>query len=131
MHTYLILKHSHMGFALLSVSLFSLRGMAMLNGWTWLQSKPMRILPHVLDTLLLASAVLLASYLRLNPLGNPWLLAKIAGLIAYILLGNRALKTGRSRASRRNALLAALLVVAYNVCVAFGKHVWPFPYLPL
>jgi len=59
-----------------------------------------RVLPHVVDTALLASAIALAVALGQYPLVNGWLTAKLAGLLAYIVLGSIALKRGRTRKIR-------------------------------
>ena len=59
-----------------------------------------RTLPHLVDTVLLASALAMAWMLRLNPLTTPWLAAKIVGLLLYIALGMLALRPGRPLALR-------------------------------
>ena len=78
----------------------------------------MRILPHVNDTLLLIAAIGLVMVLELNPLEQPWILAKIIGLLAYIGLGTVALERGRSKAIRVKAFIAALGMFAYIVAMA-------------
>ena len=85
-----------------------------------------RVLPHVVDTVLLASAIALAVMIRQYPLAHDWLTAKVFGLIAYIVLGTIALKRGRTRAVRITAFWSALLVFAYIVAVAITKSVVPY-----
>lgn len=80
-----------------------------------------RIAPHVVDTVLLASALALAWVGGFNPLRVPWLEAKLAGLVLYILIGTIALKRGRTRRIRAAAFAAALLAYAYIVTVALTK----------
>ena len=80
-----------------------------------------RIWPHLVDTLLLGSALVMAWMLQLNPLTTPWLAAKISGLLLYIGLGVVALRTGRPLALRIGAWLAALLVFGWIVSVAITK----------
>jgi uncharacterized membrane protein SirB2 len=80
-----------------------------------------RIAPHVVDTVLLASALALAWVGGFDPLGVPWLEAKLAGLVLYILIGTIALKRGRTRRIRAAAFAAALLAYAYIVTVALTK----------
>jgi uncharacterized membrane protein SirB2 len=77
-----------------------------------------RIVPHVVDTLLLASALWLA--VQLGSLES-WLLAKIAALLVYIGLGTLALKRSRTRRVREVALAAALATFAYIVSAAVTK----------
>jgi uncharacterized membrane protein SirB2 len=125
MQTYLLLKHIHMSFAFLSIALFVLRGGWMLVDSPRLTTRLVRTLPHVIDTLLLVSALTLAIYLRLDPLRQPWLMAKILALLGYIGFGSLALKPGRPRALKCGALVVALSLVGYIVAVAFSKRVWP------
>jgi uncharacterized membrane protein SirB2 len=87
----------------------------------WVQSRPARTLPHVVDTILLLSAIALAYGLRVTPTAAPWLAAKIIGLLLYIGLGVVALRRGRSKRVRAAAWLAALLVFGYIVSVAVTK----------
>lgn len=112
---YPILKHSHMFFALLSLVGFLIR-------WYWsffkpllLQLKPIKILPHIIDTLLLVSAVLLAASINASPHNQPWLAGKILFLIMYIGLGYIALKPRFSSAIR---LLAGLMALGTFMSIA-------------
>lgn len=84
----------------------------------------MRILPHVVDTVLLASAVALVVVVQQYPFVDPWLTAKVCALLVYIGLGTIALKRGRAKTIRLLALLAALLVFAYIVSVAVSHNPW-------
>lgn len=80
-----------------------------------------RIAPHVVDAILLATAIGLAWMLKANPLGIPWLGAKLVGLALYILLGTIALKRGRTARVRVGAFIAAIACYAYIVSVALTK----------
>lgn len=80
-----------------------------------------RIAPHVVDTVLLGSALALAWVGGFNPLRVPWLEAKLAGLAIYIVLGTIALRRGRTRRTRAAAFAAALIAYAYIVTVALTK----------
>jgi uncharacterized membrane protein SirB2 len=77
-----------------------------------------RIVPHVNDTVLLAAGVWLAVALRQAPGTSPWLTAKLAALVVYIVLGTLALRPGRPKGVRVAAWLAALAVFGYMVAVA-------------
>lgn len=81
-----------------------------------------RVAPHVVDTVLLASALSLAWVGGFNPLRVPWLEAKLGGLVLYILVGSIALKRGRTRRIRATAFVAALLAYAYIVSAALTKR---------
>ena len=80
-----------------------------------------RVAPHVVDTVLLGSALALAWVGGFNPLRVPWLEAKLAGLALYILIGTVALKRGRTERMRAAAFATALLAYGYIVTVALTK----------
>jgi uncharacterized membrane protein SirB2 len=123
---YLALKLLHMGCAATSATLFLARGAAMWRGAAWPHA--LRALPHLVDTVLLGSAVTLAVWSGQSPLAQPWLAAKLGALLAYIVLGSIALKRGRTPAVRRAALLAALCALLYIVLVAVTRQPWPPDY---
>lgn len=120
--SYILLKHAHMTLAATSVSLFLIRGLWMLAGSPMLSRGWVKRTPHLVDSLLLVTAVALAWWAGLSPLSSPWLGAKIAALIAYIVLGSIALKYGRSRGSRLVAFIAAIGCFAYIVTTAVTKN---------
>ena len=119
---YLLVKQVHVTCAVLSVAGFALRGTLMLQDSTLLHSRFARVAPHVVDTLLLASAVVLAWQSGQYPFAQPWLTAKLLALIAYIVLGTIALKRGRSKNVRTVAFCFALLAVLYIVSVALTRN---------
>ena len=123
---YADLKTLHQVAVVVSVGGFFVRGVAAFVQAPWVRSRTARTLPHMVDTLLLASALLMVWMLRLNPLTTPWLAAKIIALLCYIGLGLLALRPGRPLAVRVAAWLAALGCVAYIVAVALRKN--PFPW---
>jgi uncharacterized membrane protein SirB2 len=118
---YATLKLVHQTAVALSIGGFAVRGVAALLDARWLRSRAARTWPHVVDTVLLASALGLAWVLRLNPMTTPWLLAKIVGLLLYIGLGMVALRPGFPRALRAVALLAALLCFGQIAAMALNK----------
>jgi uncharacterized membrane protein SirB2 len=80
-----------------------------------------RVVPHVVYTLLLASAISMAVLAHLVPTELPWRAAKIVGLIVYIVLGAIALRYGRTRTQRALAFAAALAAFAYIIVVALTR----------
>ena len=110
----------HTGAAALSIALFALRGAWMLRSPQRLQRRWVRIAPHVIDTVLLASALWLAWQLGADGTRG-WLWAKVIALCAYIALGTIALKRGRTRGVRIVAFAAALVTFGYIVSVAITK----------
>jgi uncharacterized membrane protein SirB2 len=123
---YLSIKHLHMGCAALSITLFLLRGGWMLQGSAMLQQRWVKIAPHLVDTVLLGSAITLAVLSGQYPFAQPWLGAKVIALLLYIVLGTIALKRGRTRRIRALAFGAAILTFAYIVAVAVTRQVLPF-----
>jgi len=121
MAMYLILKYVHVITAVATISGFMLRGYWMLTESEKLQHPVVKIAPHIVDTLFLAAAIGMVWLLHLNPLAQPWLLAKFAGLITYILLGTVAIKRGPTKQVRTVAFVGAIAVFAYIAGVALAK----------
>lgn len=115
---YSALKHLHTTTVVLSFCLFVLRGVWMLVESPQLQRTWVRVVPHVIDAVLLASAIGLAVILHQYPFVHGWLTAKVLGLILYIILGSIALKRGSTKTIRATAWIAALAVFGYIVSVA-------------
>jgi len=118
---YLTLKAVHIGCAILSISGFALRGILMLADSPLLAARFARVAPHVVDTVLLASALWLAALIGQYPFVQGWLTAKVLALIAYIVLGTVALKRARGKAARAIAFALALGTAAYIVSVALTR----------
>lgn len=118
---YAILKLVHVTAVALSGAGFVTRyvrtvtGRPPARGW-------LRVAPHANDAVLLASALGLAWIGGFRPLEVPWLEAKLAGLVVYIVAGTIALKRGRTAKARAAAFVMALLAFAYIVSVALTKH---------
>ncbi len=123
-----LLLHLHVGAVTLSITLFLLRGVLMLTESPLQRGRVLRILPHVVDTVLLLAALGLVHLTHQYPFRDDWLTAKVIGLVVYIGLGTVALKRGRTRAIRIAAFVAAILVVSWIVLVARQRTVWPTPF---
>ena len=124
-----LLKLIHVSCALVSIAGFALRGYWMEVDNPLLQHRVAKVLPHVVDTLLLGSALALLFVLHLSPLTQPWLSAKIIALLLYIGLGMVALRFGQSNTTKVCAFLLALLTAGYMVSVAYSKN--PLGFLQL
>ena len=120
---YFALKHIHVTCVFLSISFFILRFYWRFCQPLYLQKKWVRIAPHCIDTVLLASAIALAWISSQVPFVQAWLGAKIIALIVYIILGSFALKRTKSFKTSLIAFIAALLVFAYIVSAAITKQV--------
>lgn len=115
---YPLIKAAHVGLAMLSGGLFAGRGVGVLMGATMPMSTPVRRLSQVIDTCLLAAAVLLLATLQLNPLATPWLLAKLMMLVAYIVFGTLALRRAPTQAGKALTFSAALTCFAMIFTIA-------------
>ncbi len=113
-----LLKIIHLSAVVVSFTLFFLRGIWLLSTSPIMQQRWVKIAPHSVDTVLLASAVGLAWQLGISPFDAPWLAAKIFALLVYIGLGLLAFRFARTRGMRLTAWLAALLTFAYIVATA-------------
>ena len=120
--SYAALKIIHVTSVIFSYILFTLRGVWMMQDSPILQRRWVKILPHVIDTVLLASAVALATMIQQYPGINTWLSAKIGGLLLYITLGLIALRFGKTRRTKTISWITAQIVFFYIVLVALTKN---------
>ena len=119
---YLALKNLQVLGVVVSGSGVFLRGLWMLCDSPRLNRRWVRVVPHVVDTLLLGSAIAMAVISAQYPLAQDWLTAKFIGLLAYILCGMMALRFGQNKATRGIFFTAALLAFAYIVSVALTRN---------
>jgi uncharacterized membrane protein SirB2 len=122
----MLAKTIHVGCALLSISLFFIRGLWMISDSPWRRKPAVKILPHIVDTTLLVSAIVLVVQTAQYPLEQSWLLAKISALLVYIGLGLVALRFGSSKPIRIVAWLCAILTFMYIYSVAITRNPMPF-----
>ena len=123
--TFTLLLRLHITMVTLSGSLFFLRGLWMVADSPRLEQRWVRVIPHLVDTVLLASGVSLALLIRQYPFADSWLTAKVVALTAYILFGTVALKRGRTKPVRVVAWLLALATFSYIVLVARSQAALP------
>ena len=125
MYWYLTFKNIHILCVILTLLLFSVRGVWMIQQSAWLQQRWIKIIPHLIDTLLLASGIGLVMIIHQYPGSQNWLTAKLVALLVYIVAGHIALKRGHTLKIRVLALLGALGVFFYIVMVALTRIVNP------
>lgn len=118
---YALLKLAHVSSVVVSGCGFLLRGLWMMQGSPLLQRRWVRVAPHIVDTVLLASALALVILTRQYPWTHGWVLAKILALLLYITLGMMALRRGRTPAIRIASTLGAMLTFGYIVSVALTR----------
>lgn len=115
---FLLLRNIHLITVALTLTGFLLRAYWMLTDSPLLFAKPVKIFPHVNDTVLLLTA-LGAGYLSGQlPFQDAWLTAKLVGVVAYIVFGAFGLHYGKTKKQRIIYLLLALASFGYVVAVA-------------
>jgi uncharacterized membrane protein SirB2 len=102
------------------VSFLAVRFLLSLKAPALLQKKFFKIAPHVVDTLLLLTAVGLMVTIQQYPFQTPWLTDKLFGLFAYIGLAVMALK-GRTLMMRWLGFIGALSWLVLVARVAITK----------
>ena len=119
--SYALIKMIHVGSLITSFLFFFIRGIWLIKESPVLSQRWVKILPHVVDTILLTSAIALAFKIKQSPFVDPWLTAKVTGLFIYIGLGMIAMRFGKTRRIRITAWIAAQCVFIYIVAVALTK----------
>jgi len=117
---YLELRAIHIGTVMASGSLFLLRALALnLADARWVMAKPVRMLSMVIDTVLLAAALVLTTIIHQYPFVHGWLTVKVVLLIVYIGLGLQALRAPtRARRLLFTGAAAAVFLFIYSVARA-------------
>ena len=87
-----------------------------------LNLKWVKVLPHVIDTLLLVSAISLTIQIQQYPFVSSWLTVKVVALIMYILFGMLALRRGRTKLQRIFFFVLAMLTFCFMVTVALSHQ---------
>lgn len=114
MNTFLALRHFHLLMVALTGLIFVVRGGLLLCDSPLLQRAPMRILPHVIYTLLLVSGLALAARVGMQP----WIWTKLVLLLVFVALGIVVFKRADSLLQRLSGVLLALLIYAFIASVA-------------
>lgn len=125
---YLVVKNLHITLAVLSLSLFLIRAVYSVRESPWLERRWVKILPHLVDTLLLICGLTLMTILQAWPHRTPWLAVKLIALLFYIGVGSLAIKRARTPRGRALFTLLSLLIFGYMVSVAITKTAVPFVY---
>ena len=123
-----MLKNIHIFSALISFTLFFIRGLWVMRGSAMMHQKWVKIVPHINDTILLGTAIALTISIGQYPFVDGWLTAKLLALVAYICLGIEALRLAKTDMGRAAAWLAALVVFLFIVSVAMTKAPFGFLY---
>ncbi len=115
---YLPLKHTHLMMVAVSVLFFLVRGVSSLLNAGWLQQKWAKISPHVIDTLLLGTGVMLTFAVHQYPIVDHWLTAKMVLLVGYIIFGVKMMK---ARVMKRKLMFFALALVSVGLLISVAR----------
>lgn len=110
---------------LTSIAVFFVRGLGVIYDREWVKRKPVKVVPHIIDTLLIASAI---GIVIVTPFAfsDPWILVKLIGVFVYVGLSVAVFKIAKSRVQRALFWVLNLAVLFFLVAVAVEKQVWPF-----
>ena len=115
---YFALRQVHITCAVLTITLFTFRGLLMVAGSQLHRNMVLRVVPVAVDIVLLTTALMLTTVIRQYPFSTGWLTMKVLLLVAYVALGSVALRPGRTRRMRIAAFVGALATVTFLVTVA-------------
>jgi len=118
---YVLIRQLHILTAILSVTLFTLRFGLLMRRSKRLQTRCLKILPHINDSLLLSLAILLCIGIQQAPLLTPWLTEKVTAVILYILAAMIALKWSKARPKQIIWFIIAIFMFAYAANIAINK----------
>ncbi|NQV69857.1 MAG: SirB2 family protein, partial [Pseudohongiella sp.] len=118
---YSFVKIFHISCVVVSLSGFTLRGILKLRGSEILQNRWLKILPHIVDTFLLVSAIILVVMSGMYPWLIPWVGVKLAALVAYIIVGAIFMHSKEQGLAQYSWFGLSLLIAGYIVMVALTK----------
>ena len=118
---YFYIKNIHIVCAVLSITGFFIRGVWMIKSPDMLSRSVVKILPHVIDAILLTTAFILVFMSKQYPFYDDWLTVKVLMLVLYIFLGMLAFKWAQTIMTKIVFLLLAMTAFFYIVSVAITK----------
>ena len=119
---YLTLKTLHLTLIALSFTIFFIRGAMMLMKNPHFRHKIFRIVPPLVDTLLLVSGIILMVMIEQYPTTQAWLAVKLSALLIYIILGVIALNRVNNMRVQAVSFVAALATIYFMYSVARAHH---------
>lgn len=116
------IKQFHVFVALLSGSIFAMRGALVLAGARWPMALLVKWISYAVDTALLTAALMLLTLLPWAMFANGWLLVKVALVVVYVVLGVFAMRRGHTRRVRAAYYVLALLTFGMIYGIARAHH---------
>ena len=122
--SYAVLKIIHVVSVVLSFAIFAVRGGNALSGQSGQEGRLGRIVPHVVYTILLLSAVGMVVINKQYPFAAAWPTVKLLGLLAFVVFGIFAFKGSQARKATFFGL--GLLAFIFTASVALTHNPWGF-----
>jgi uncharacterized membrane protein SirB2 len=119
---YEIVKHTHLTAIALSVLLFLWRFYLLSSQSQMLQKKWLKVLPHLVDTILIISALILCVLLKQYPFVDAWVTEKLLALLMYVFMVTLALRLAKTVLMRTVGVIGAISWIAYAGSVAISKQ---------
>lgn len=119
---YMLAKHLHLTAVFFSISLFVIRFFWLMRSSALMDKRWVKVFPHVIDTLLLISALSLCFMIQQYPVVNHWLSEKIVFVVLYIVLGMVALNNKHSKKMQWIAFVGAISCVLSIANIALFKQ---------
>ena len=118
---YTAFKHLHLTAIALSLLFLILQVVAQVMDSKMKDAKWLKVLPHIINTVLIITAVGLCVTSAQYPFVHDWVTSKLIGLVAYVLLAIVAVKWARTNAMRVFALIGAVAWLVLTGKVAISK----------
>ena len=124
MTIFLALKFLHIGCVLFSFCGFLLRAYLLLFRPKMMGRAWVKYPPHIVESLLILSALSMLPLLGQYPFVDDWLTVKLLAMLLYIVMGAYALHGEKRMVVRVTAIFSALTVFIYIVGVAVHQSAY-------
>ena len=119
---FLLLKYIHILSVAASFALFFIRGIWLMQSYPPAQERWVKILPHVVDGLLVASALGMLAMVPATADYKAWMTIKLVLIGVYVFLVVFVIRLARARWQRFAAWLLALLVFLFVTSIAVLRN---------
>ena len=120
--SYLALKYVHIVFVAASFALFFIRGLWAMRAYPPAQETWVKVMPHVVDGILILSAVGMLLGAPATLWAGNWLAVKIGLVVLYVLLSVVALRVLKHTILRLIAWVLALATFLFATSIAVLHH---------
>ena len=121
-----IAKEIHVLCVLVTFVSFVARGVLVMRRSDVMQQRWLKIVPHINDSFLFATAIYMAVQLNIAPWDTLWLGVKVGLVLLYICLGMIVMRPSFSLKTRMSLWFVELFVFGYIVSIALTKSLTPW-----